>query len=100
MRAKPTSRWRIDDAVDGIRITIPARRRWSLLLFTGAWLLMWAAAEGSVIPQLGGGELREPRFESFGLIAWTVGGLAALGSLLWQIAGAVLIEARQGRFRQ
>ena len=83
----PGPRANISDSTEGLRISIPAKRRPSINLFLTIWLVGWAAGEWSVIQSLFSSEPAAP-FLMVWLIGWTVGGIFAIGLLLWSLAGA------------
>ncbi len=102
----PKPRCKIEEAAEGLVITIPARKRWFMILFVGFWLCGWAVGEvfegGVLIQGLFGGDA--PWHEangafSIGLLVfmlawlggWTVGGLFAIYAWLWNVAGRQVV---------
>lgn len=88
----------------GIKIGIPSKKNWFIILFLGFWLIGWAVGEATVIGILIVGFLKflsgglpdtaTTGAEAFGglfLIAWlgvwTVGGAFAIYAWLWQVKG-------------
>jgi hypothetical protein len=101
-RTVPSSaRWRWEDLPGGVRVTIPVPTRWAIVIFSGLWLAFWGVAEGAAI----GGLLSEEKaggwhlFSAIWLLGWSIGGVAVLCSLLWQLGGETVIEVGQGRLR-
>ncbi|MGH8031441.1 MAG: hypothetical protein ACREO8_03515 [Luteimonas sp.] len=90
-----TSRARIDSSFAGLRIAIPARRNWFVILFLLAWLGGWVMGETSAIRMLASGK-GEVGFMVFWLCGWTVGGAFAIGAWLWNVAGMEYISIRNG----
>ena len=85
-------RYRSELTPEGFRIVIPVRRNWFILLFICAWLGGWVFGESSASRQLIAGSDRTPvAFLSFWLLAWTMGGVFALATVLWQLAGREIL---------
>lgn len=91
-----TMRSRIIDEPPGLRIVIPARRNWFVVVFMTAWLCGWAFGEIAVIGALFGegppGALS--LFLVVWLVGWTVGGLFAVYIVLWMLAGQEIVLLR------
>ena len=94
----PGSRFTAEQLPGGIRITIPAARSWFVILFVSCWLGGWYFGESSAIH-----DLLNPRSEKnpvgflgFWLLMWTLGGLSALFSILWQLFGREVLETSPG----
>jgi len=85
----PQARSVISDDGDALQITIPTRKNWFLILFMGAWMGGWFMGETSAIGQLTGERSNSggDAFLMFWLAAWTVGGVFALFTWLWNLAG-------------
>lgn len=88
--APPESRSTITDTVDGLEISIPAKKRFFISLFLIFWLGGWAVGEMSAINQIMGSESPGP-FIIFWLGGWTLGGLFAFAVLAWSMAGQEVI---------
>ncbi|HZV67344.1 MAG TPA: hypothetical protein VFG03_20860 [Telluria sp.] len=90
-------RYQLERTPGGIRVAIPARRNWFVILFISVWLVAWAFGERSAIEQL-----TDPQKPSQGaflfiwLIGWTLGGAWALLSVLWQMFGKEIIIVEHG----
>jgi hypothetical protein len=91
-----TPRATISEDGGGLRITIPARRHWFLIIFLAAWLCGWLVGEISVPIRLFDPELgwREKLFTAAWTLMWTVGGCLFIYVWLWNISGreVVLID--------
>lgn len=78
---------------NGIKVVIPAKRNWFILLFLTFWLCGWVVGEFSVPLVLfkqntpAGAKL----FSLAWLGGWTVGGGFAIYTWLWQLKGAEII---------
>ena len=99
----PKPRYTVDDTFAALRITIPARRSWSIVLFLGIWLSGWVVGEvlAGTIMIRGLAGLLTGKTETVGdpwgtvgglgllfwLALWTVGGVVALAMWLWNVAG-------------
>ncbi|MBI5928637.1 MAG: hypothetical protein HY862_04970 [Chloroflexi bacterium] len=102
----PTAaRYTLDDAVDTLKFSIPARKHWFFLLFSLFWLIFWAGAEimvggmilsGLVAALTGSLETGDGIFPGvfmlFWFTFWTLGGTSILLSVLWQIIGIETIS--------
>lgn len=102
--AKP--RYKIEEVREGLVITIPARRRWFLILFASFWLCAWAVGEvfvGRIVLYLLFGD-HAPGEQPEGVVSigvvvfilawlgcWTLGGLFAMYAWLWNIAGRQVV---------
>lgn len=89
-------RFLIDENAEGLRVVLPARRNWFVIVFVLCWLGGWAFGEGFALNTLlhgkaGGGAL----FLFFWLCAWTVGGILAAYSVGWMLKGQEIVVARQ-----
>ncbi len=97
-------RAQVVETPDEIVITIPARRKWYLILFLTAWLGAWLLGEvfalGTV---LGGYHGSGGEFVSLFLLVWltiwTVGGVHVIRRLVWMLAGREIISISQTEFR-
>lgn len=90
----------VTETVNGVEISIPARRNWFIIIFMGAWLGGWALGEAAAAGALFGifDEVPLPFkvFISFWLVAWTVGGAAAVRLLVWTLKGKEVITVTRG----
>jgi hypothetical protein len=99
----PKSRYTVEDTFAALRITIPARRSWAIILLSGLWLMGWAAAEifvGIMLiriliallagkPEVAGdaGGSIGGVFMTVWFTLWTVGGGAVSAQWAWNVAG-------------
>jgi hypothetical protein len=67
--------------------------------FMSFWLFGWAMGEGTAIRDLSRPDHPVSWFLVAWLAFWTVAGIYALATVLWQLAGEVVLEVRQGVFR-
>ena len=104
----PKPRYTVEDNFAALRVVIPARRSWALILFLGFWLTGWAAGEffvGAMLirgaiglitgdPQAAGdtGGAIGGTFMAVWLLLWTVGGGFALITWLWNVAGKEIVS--------
>jgi hypothetical protein len=94
-------RTRIEDALSGLRVVIPAKRSWGTVLFICLWLCGWVMGELSAIGALFGlgpfqsmahGKHPAPNaFLFVWLLAWTAGGAFALYTVIWCLVGREVI---------
>ncbi len=97
-------RYTIEDSFAALRITIPARRNWLVILFLGFWLGGWATGElfagatlvrglaailSGRVPDIG--SAAGTLFIAIWLALWTVGGGFALLIWLWNLAGKEVV---------
>jgi len=86
-------RSKIEDAPCGLRITIPAKKNYFLILFLAFWLVGWAFGEVTVIAQVLNSESDAPKlFMLAWLGAWTVGGAFAVYVWIWNVKGQEIIN--------
>jgi len=87
------SRVIVTDGPGGLRLLIPAKRNWFIILFMGFWLCMWAVGEIMVPIQFLKGEIPgiTVMFVLAWLGAWTVGGAFAIYLWLWNLMGRQII---------
>ncbi len=85
----PDMHSKIVDEGEGLKITMPVKRNWFVIIFLCAWLGGWFMGENSAIDQVLNSDvpLSENLFILFWLIGWTIGGIFAFTSLLWMLIG-------------
>jgi hypothetical protein len=99
MIEKPSSgRAKIFKTGNNLEIQIPTKKSWPGIIFLSLWLCGWLAGEIFSIRQLVIDEtpLFTNLFLLFWVIFWTIGGAAALFTLLWLIAGTEIIKVENG----
>jgi len=77
----------------GLRVVIPARRRWLVSLFLGVWMCGWTVGEVTALGALFAG--KGPGLNSFllvWLVLWTLGGAFAATALAWNVAGREVVS--------
>ncbi len=90
-------RYQLAYPAGGIRIAIPARRNWPMLLFMCFWLCFWAVGESNVAAQLADGGNKGPELFLYAwLFAWTLGGGSVLLTILWQLFGREVVSISDG----
>jgi hypothetical protein len=77
---------------DGIelKIKIPTKKNWFIIIFFSVWLGGWYFGETSAINEIfskGVNDAAANGFMSFWLAGWSVGGIFALSILLWMLFG-------------
>jgi len=90
----------IEDDFSQMRITIPARKHWAIIIFIGAWMGGWAMGMNAVLHGIGSAPSGFGGLDLFMLfwsIGWTVGGVFALSILFWQLFGKEIITVESGR---
>lgn len=92
----PKARATVLDGAGILQISIPAKRRWFLILLLILWLSMWVysgvAAAGPQVTREG----EPPFFRVIWLFFWGAGTLFALFTLLWMLAGREVIKVAGG----
>ncbi len=87
----------IEDNFDSVRITIPSRKNYFIILFMCAWLCGWFLGEASAIREILSAKNKgADLFMIFWLVGWTIGGLFALKTICWQLLGKECIEVGKG----
>lgn len=86
------TRSQIENTNDGLRISIPVKKNYFLLLFLSFWLFGWVFGEGMSLTELTSGKSSADGFLFFWLCAWTVGGVFAIGTWLWNLKGKEVIN--------
>ena len=95
MKVEPSqARFRWDDQMGHLRLTLPARRNWPMLVFLSAWLVGWAFGEFTVPTQFFGksGRTGIDLFTAAWLVMWTIGGAFAMYVWLWNLVGREVID--------
>jgi hypothetical protein len=88
-----TPRAQIVDEVSRLRVTIPVRRNWFVVVFLPLWLIGWGVGEVSVLtkvlndPPTGG----EGPFVLVWLVMWNIIGPVFTAFWLWNIAGKEIV---------
>lgn len=99
-RQTADSRITITDTSQGLRIVMPCRRSWFVILFLVFWLCGWAVAEVMVANQFLNGDA-PPEGEFFMMTwfgVWTVGGVFAIYAWLWQVMGKEMVTVHGQTF--
>ena len=89
----PKLRVKISDERGNLRIVIPAKRNWFLILFMGFWLCGWAVSEVMIPQQFfkAGMPPSALLFVIAWLGAWTVGGGFSIYIWLWNVMGKEVV---------
>lgn len=99
MIEKPAiGRARIKHDFNSLRIEIPSKKNWFVIIFMLAWMGGWAVGEFSVIGILlrSDAPIFANAFLLFWLAGWTVGGIFAIYSVLWMLIGSEIITIDRG----
>jgi hypothetical protein len=92
-----SARYALEHSAEGLRISIPARRNWFVLLFLVAWLGGWFFGEVNAASELLAPKEHSPSaFLAFWLVGWTLGGAFCAGTVLWQLAGREVLVVGGG----
>ncbi len=85
----PGYRARLETVPGGVELVVPSRRNYFVIAFLCLWLCGWFFGEfngaRAVSSPVAHGE---PGFMVFWLIGWTIGGVFAVTTILWNLAGA------------
>ena len=94
----PAARFVFEDRPTGLEITIPAKKNWFQILFTGFWMVGWVFGEVFAVRQVFASDT--PVFANLFLLAWlggwTVGGAFIGYSWLWTLVGKERVVLRPG----
>jgi hypothetical protein len=79
----------VTDEPDGLRITIPARRYWYVIVFLALWSVGWFFAEKAALFQVFDPETAPPgkAFLTLWLLLWTAAGAFVIYTWLWLVSG-------------
>jgi hypothetical protein len=84
--------YNIDDTPEGLRVVLPARRKWGVMLFCAVWLGGWFLGEEYAIQGLRkASEASAIAFLVFWLLGWNLAGVGIASMLLWRLAGREII---------
>ena len=86
----------IEHALGGLKVTIPSKKNWFVLIFATLWLGGWAMGFLSVTQELGEGGGSGTGFLTMWLIGWTAGGAMVLFLLFWGFFGKEILEISSG----
>ncbi|MDD4970913.1 MAG: hypothetical protein PHT07_15915 [Paludibacter sp.] len=78
---------KITDSMDELKIVIPSKKNWFVILFTMVWMGGWYMGFKSAMDGFG-----ENAFITFWMIGWTIGGCSAIFVLLWSLFGQEIIR--------
>lgn len=86
-------RSQIEVTPSGLRITIPTKKNYFLILFLTFWLFAWSFGEVTVLAQVLNPESEAPKlFILAWLGAWTVVGALAIYTWIWNVMGREIIN--------
>jgi hypothetical protein len=92
----PSRRSKVDETIEGFKLTIPSKANLFVVIFMSFWLVCWAGGEYSAINGLlgdvdGGNVL----FMVVWLTGWTCGGAAVVYIWLWSVFGKDIVMLRK-----
>lgn len=94
MIERPSSgRARIRPDLNALRIEIPAKKNWFVLLFLMVWMGGWVMGESFALVSVFGSNtpLEISAFLLIWLVGWTIGGAFAFYKILWLLMGMEII---------
>lgn len=79
----------LTDTLQGLEISIPAKRNFFVSVFLGVWLTGWLAGEVAAVGAISGmmGEIGGVWPVTIWLVVWSMGGIMALRVFLWMTFG-------------
>ncbi|MBT3424304.1 MAG: hypothetical protein HN431_15995 [Bacteroidetes bacterium] len=90
-------RSKVESFGNTLKITIPSKKKWFIILFLGAWLGGWFFGEKSAIEGITDSDnILADGFLLFWLAGWTVGGSLAILAILWLLFGSEIILLERG----
>lgn len=93
-------RARIEHDGFSMKITIPSKKNWFIILFLSAWMGGWYFGESSAIKDVLNTEnIFADGFMLFWLAGWTIGGLFAIIAPLWTLFGCEYITIEKPVFK-
>lgn len=85
------SQYTVEALGDRVIVHIPSRKHWLQMAVTGFWLVFWLLGwTGTATRAIWS---RNDLVLLVWLAFWVAGGLAAIASLVWQLAGEMVLEA-------
>jgi hypothetical protein len=83
-----------EDTGSALRISIPSRKQWLIILFISIWTIGWAFGEITALGAILSGQAADGSgsFLLIWLLFWTIGGCFAVFILTWQLFGKEVIE--------
>ena len=96
MQTLNNGRAAIEHALGGLKVTIPSKKNWFVLIFATLWLGGWVFGFVNATWMLDGAGGGVIGFMAFWLLAWTAGGAMVLFLLFWGYFGKEIIEISSG----
>lgn len=94
------SKTKIESDKFSLKILIPSKKNWFIIIFLSIWLVGWFFGEKSaIIDLLGSNNIGIDLFMMVWLTGWTFGGVFAIIVLLWNLAGKETIYIDKGIFQ-
>ncbi len=83
---------------NSLYIEIPSKNNWFIIIFLTVWMGGWIVSEVFVIRIIinANSPIYANAFLLFWLLGWTIGGLLALYTILWQLIGRETISIEKG----
>ncbi|HEY6915760.1 MAG TPA: hypothetical protein VI413_13875 [Paludibacter sp.] len=78
---------KIDDTFNELRIEIPTKKNWFVVVFIAIWMTGWFMGITGSVEGFG-----VDAFSTIWLIGWTAGGLSAVFFLIWSLLGKEIIQ--------
>jgi len=90
----------IEESANGLKIMLPAPRKWPVLMLIGLGVPLWAAgllATLTAIVRGGSGGGVSVLMLLLWLAAWLIAGLCIVGCALWMLGGREIIAVSEGK---
>lgn len=98
MRENLAGRLTWEPTGDGIRVEIPARRSWTMLI-QFLWLIVWCGAGWLALTRLHEGHQATTHIPLIWLAGWAVGVVFVTASILWSLSGSTTLEVNSYQLR-
>ena len=83
---------------DGIRVEIPARRSWTIVIQI-LWLLAWCGAGWLAVARIHEGHEAASFIPVIWVVVWAAGMLFVIASILWSLSGSTMLELNSYQLR-
>jgi hypothetical protein len=98
MRENLAGRLTWEPTGEGIRVEIPARQSWTILIQI-LWLIVWCGAGWLMLSRIHQGHLAATSIPLIWLVGWAAGVVFVIASILWSLSGTTTLEVNSYQLR-
>jgi hypothetical protein len=98
MRENLVGRLTWEPTGDGIRVEIPARRSWTIVIQI-LWLFAWCGAGWLAMNRIHEGHQAANHIPLIWIVGWAAGMLFVIASILWSLSGSTTMELNTYQLR-